>query len=245
MVMSPMVLGMAGALTLSAARAQEPPLLLADTTRWPHVTVTWETDDGKGVKLEGERGYKSPGDKTPLGKNIECYVALGGTRLDKGCGDPHGAILRVGLYKADTKQPFFEGIKEGGLITITLDHVYMNQPVEARPRTGLMHERYMLSDLTACGLDGNARNLIVTADPEDAVKSRVQLESTNLGGLDGGAEHGKVEAKVEEDGSVTMTVSFPYPLLRHVKDPYQRTKPGAFFEPQHFHVEMEVVSAKQ
>src|SRR5262245_10679289 len=123
----------AGLMVLMGARvacSQEPPLLLADTTRWPRVTVAWEPEEGKQVKLGGERGYKSPADKAPLGKNIECYVALGGTRLDKGCGDPHGAILRVGLYKVDPNQLFFEGIKEGGWVTITLDRVYMNQPVE-------------------------------------------------------------------------------------------------------------------
>src|SRR6185295_4914778 len=103
--------------TGGGVHAADPPLLLADTSRWPRVTVEWETTDGKTVKLEGERGYKSPADKSPLGKNVDCYVALGGTRLDKGCGDPHGAILRVGLYKSDTKQLFFDGIREGGQIT--------------------------------------------------------------------------------------------------------------------------------
>jgi len=232
------------ALCVAAAGAQSGPgILMADATRTPHVTVEWETGDGKTVKLEGDRDYKSPGDKTPLGKNIECYVALGGTRMEKGNGDPHGALLRVGLYKRDAKELFFEGIKEDGRVTIRMDHVWMNQPVEARAKTGLMHERYMLSDLEACGLDANSRNLIVTVDPEDPLKKLVQEGSGRFGGLDGvGPEHGKVEAKVEVDGSVTMTVSFPYPLLRHVKDPNLRTKPGAFFEPQHFHVEVEVVA---
>lgn len=235
-----------GAVAAGVALGQEPKSLMADTGRTPRVTVSWPTQDGQTVKLEGERDYRSAADASALGKNVTCYVALGGTRLDKGFGDPHGAILRVGLYKKDAKELFFEGIAEGGEVVITLDHVWMNQPVEARPATGLMHERYMLGDLTACGLDGNARNLIVTADPEDPIKARVQLESARFGGLDGvGPEHGRVEAKVEKDGSVTMTVRFPYPLLRHVKDPYLRTKPGAFFEPQHFHVEMEVVAKRE
>ncbi len=224
-------------------KEQPPALVMADTTRTPRVTVQWETADGKTVKLEGDRDYKSPGDKTPLGKNIECYVALGGTRMDKGNADPHGATLRVGLYKKDAKELFFEDIKEGGQVTITLDHVWMNQPVEPRVKTGLMHERYMLSDLEACGLDANSRNLIVTVDPEDPLKKLVQEGSGKFGGLDGvGPEHGKAGARVEADGSLTIVFTFPYPLLRHTKDPYLRTKPGAFFEPQHFHVEMEVVA---
>ena len=217
-------------------------LLLADTTRTPHVMVMWETAGGERIKLEGDREFRSPGDKTLLGKNIECYAALGGTRMEKGNGDPHGALLRVGLYKKDTGKLFFEDIKEGSSVTIRLEHVWMNQPVEPHAKTGLMHERYMLSDLQSCGLDGNSRNLVVTADPDDPLKKIVKEGSGRFGALDGGPGHGSVIAAVQPDGSVTVEYTIPYPLLRHLKDPNLREKPGTFFEPQHFHVEVEVVA---
>ena len=128
------------------------------------------------------------------------------------------------------------------MITVRLDHVWMNQPVVVRPQSVLMQERYLLGDLASCGLDGSARTLVVTVDPKDPVLGSVKPENARPGGLDGGPEHGSVETKVEADGSVMLEVKFPYPMLRHVKDPNLRVKPGAFFEPQYFHVEVEMVA---
>lgn len=218
------------------------PLLLADDTKQPHVTISWPTKDGKTVTLEGDRPYRSPGDKAPIGKNVECYVALGGTRLDRGQANGKGAIVRVGLYKIDTAKPFFEDIAGDGVVTIKLDRVFMNQPASPRPKTGMMHLRYMLDDLKACGLDAKARNLFVTVDPQDAIQKGVAPDSGRFGALDGrGTDHGSFAASVEADGSTSMVLKFPYSILRHTKDPNQRTQPGTFFEPQHFHAEMELL----
>lgn len=225
---------------------EQPTVLLADDSRPAHVTVSWPTRDGKTTTIEGERHYQSAGQKSPLGRGIDCYVALGGTRLNKGMGDPKGAGILVGLYKADAKKPFFENIAENAVISVTLDRVFMNQPAAPREKTVLMHLRYMLEDLAACGISGNGRNLITTSDPEDPIKDRTQGASARLGSLDGKTdEHGKVETKVEADGSITLMVKFPYPLLRHTEDPYKRTNPGGFFEPNHFHIEVEVVPSKK
>lgn len=216
-------------------------LLLADDSTRPRISVSWPTADGKTVSLQGERPYRSPSDKSLLGKNVECYAGLGGTRLDKGLADGQGAVFRVGLYKADTAKPFFENIAENAMVTIRVERVVMNQPAVPRPKTGLIHLRYTLSDLTTCGLTADARNLFLTVDPEDPVKKGVQADSGRFGSLDGGEGHGSLAAKVEPDGSVSFEVKFPYEMLRHLKDPYQRTRPGAFFEPPHFHFEMELL----
>src|SRR5690606_25197926 len=116
-------------------------------SRRPKVTVVWPTRDGEEIRLQGTRPYRSPGDKKPLGHNIDAYVALGGTRVDRGLGDPDGATIRVGLYKRDIRRPFFENIAGDAQITITVEGIYMNQPVAPRPETSLMHLQYMLSDL--------------------------------------------------------------------------------------------------
>lgn len=232
----------AGILSLGCTASAQTTILMADEAKVPHVTVSWPTADGKAVKLEGDRGYKSSAQKTPLGKNLECYVAIGGTRQSKGVTHPDSSGVLVGLYKIDPKKPLFEGISDNAIITISLEHVVMNRPAVPRPKTAMMHLRYMLEDLTACGLSSNARNLFNLADPEDELKDRTNGGSSRPGALDGkGPDHGSVESKVEADGSISFTFKFPYALLRHIEDPYKRSNPGGFFEPNHFHVEMEVM----
>jgi hypothetical protein len=234
-----LVLAAGGPLLLAA---DPPRILLADDSRRARVTVSWPVRDGGVSSIEGERPYRSPGDKTLLGKHIECFVALGGTRVDKGAGHPEGAVVRVGLYKTDPKKPFFEGLADGGAITIRIDGVYMNQPATPRPKTGLMHLRYMLGDLANCGISPDGRNLYITASPDDKVLGVVAKDSARPGALDGvGPEHGSVTAETGADGSISATFRFPYALLRHIKDPSQRTAPGGFFEPSHFHCEVELV----
>jgi hypothetical protein len=119
--------------------------------------------------------------------------------------------------------------------------VKMNRVVRPRPETGLMHLKYLMGDLESCGLDGNARNLLVTADPKDPLEELTLPGMGRFGGLDWEAGHGSMMAKVEAGGTVTMEAKFPYAMLKHTLDPNLRTKPGTFFEPPHFHVEVEVV----
>jgi hypothetical protein len=221
-----------------------PPLLLADDSRLPKVVISWPTREGGEVRLEGVRPYRSPGDKRLLGRNVEVYVALGGTRVDRGLGHPDGAAVRVGLYKREVRRPFFDTIADDAQVTITLENIHMNQPVIPRPVTGLMHLQYMLSDLTSCGLGEDARNLYNTADAADPLLRTVLESSVRPGSLTGGGPgRGTITTSVADDGAVTITWKFPYGLLRHLQDPYQRDTPGGFFEPQHFHVELELVSA--
>ncbi len=219
-------------------------ILLADDSRPARISVSWPTRDGKTAQYTGERLYQSSAQKSPLAPNLDAYAGLGGTRLNKGLASPKGAVLLVGLYKQDAKQPLFANIADNASITITLDHVFMNHPASPRHESAMMHLRYMMDDLKACGLSGDARNLFNTVDPKDPIIEKASGGSVRPGCLDGqGADHGRVEASVEADGSLTIKATFPYALLRHTKDPYQRTNPGGFFEPNHFHLEVEVLPA--
>jgi hypothetical protein len=221
------------------------PILLADDSKTPSVSVSWPARDGKKVELKGERRFQSAAQKSSLGPNIDCYVALGGTRLNRGLANPAGAVVLVGLYKKDASKPFFQDIADNAAVTISLRGVFMTQPAVPQPKTAMMHLRYMLEDLQACGLSGNARNLFNTSDPEDPILAKTSGGSVRPGCLDGkGADHGSVEAQAEADGSVSVTFTVPYALLRHTQDPYQRTNPGGFFEPNHFHVEIELLPKK-
>lgn len=217
-------------------------ILLADDFTMPKVTVAWPTHDGNEVTFSGERRYQSSAQRRELAPNIDVYVGLGGTRLDRGKADRRGAVVQVGLYKQDPGKPFFRNIREGAVITIRLDRVVMNRPAKPVPRTALVHMRYMLEDLQACGLGGEARNLILTADKQDPVLPTYNELSARPGSLDGSsADAGKVETRVEQDNSISLTLTLPYALLRHTQDPYQRTTPGGFFEPNHFHFEIELM----
>jgi hypothetical protein len=223
-------------------RASKPAaILLADTAKKPRVKVSWTSSGGDNVQLEGERGYRSPADKARLGKNIDCYVALGGTRLDKGGGHPDGAVVRVGLYKADASKPFFEDLADSGAIIIRLEGVRMNQPAGPHCGTGLMHVRYSLDDLASCGISPEGRNLYITESKDDRVLKLVAADSARPGALDGGAGHGSVAVERHDDGTLSLEFKVPYALLRHVKDPSRREVPGGFFEPQHFHCEFELL----
>ncbi|MEX2217815.1 MAG: hypothetical protein WD749_03565 [Phycisphaerales bacterium] len=234
--------GMLLALVVTAGPAEPPEMLLADDARPVRVAVGWPMRDGSTATLGGERRWRSAADKSLLGRNIECYAALGGTRLDKACGDRDGAVVLVGLYKVDTRRPFFEGMADDGAVNIRIDGVRMNQPAVARPVTGLVHVRYMLDDLASCGISADGRNLYITAAADDCIVNRVAADSVRPGGLRGGAAGvGSVRAETGADGSVSIEFRIPYALLRHLKDPSRRVVPGGFFEPQHFHCEVELL----
>lgn len=223
----------------SVAVAQ--PLFLADDTKHPHVVISWPTKAGGRITLEADREYRSPGEKTYLGKNLDCFVALGGTRLDKGFGHPAGAIVRVGFYKADFKKLLFEDLADEAVIRVSLTGVYFNRPGTPRPQTALQHLKYMKEDLAACGLGLSAMDQFNTVSETDTMGGKLLPENARMGILDGRSDGGWVRVRAEEDGSVSLEAEFPYRLLRHVRDPWLRETPGSFFEPNHFHIEFEVL----
>ena len=86
------------------------PVFLVDSEHHPHVAISWPTKDGIGNALEAVREYLAPNDRTPLGKNLSCYVGLGGNRGDLGLGRPGAVDVRVGFYKVDKSRPLFENM---------------------------------------------------------------------------------------------------------------------------------------
>jgi hypothetical protein len=222
----------------------DPPamMLLADTARVPRVEVTWPVESGDDVRLAGDRTYTSPQGKQALGRNVSAYVAMGGTRLDRGASHPKGAVVRVGLYKTDPAKPFFEGIPDGAKLTVRLTNVAMNQPVRPWPATVVMHLKYSPDELAGCGLGGAANALFYTVSRTDTLNGKITPDNGRMGFLDGShSDGGTIDLRSEPDGSVSLVAVFPYALLRHMKDPWLRTAPGAFVEPNHFHIEFEVL----
>lgn len=234
------VLGaVAAALVMSGAQG---PLFLADTSSVPHAAITWPTRAGDPVRLEADRAYASPDTREVLGRNLECFVALGGTRLDKGAGHPDGVVLRIGFYKRDAAKPLFDDLAPDATITVELSNVKFSRRGTPRPESVLQHLKYSPEGLASCGLGGEVIDCYNTASRTDTLGGKVPAEIARLGILDGtDAAGGRVAFATDDDGRITMTAKIPYALLRHVKDPWLRTEPGTFLEPVHFHVEVEVL----
>lgn len=219
-----------------------PVLLLADTEKLPKIVVSWPTQDGRRTTVEGQRPYRSQGDRLPLGANVSCYVAMGGTRSERGAGHPKGQVVQVGLGRIDSIRPFFADITQDPVISIRLTGVFMNQPVTPRPESVVLRLRYLPDDLAACGLGGSASSLFLTSSRTDTLKGRITADNGRLGVLDGASPgHATIRLSKEPDGSVSMDAQIPYALLRHIKDPWLRTQPGTFLEPSYFHIEFEVI----
>ena len=220
-----------------------PTLLFVDPDTMPRVTLSWTDKAGEPHRFEDERPYAVDAERTPLGGNISCYAAVGGTRLTKGAGHPRGVVVRVGFYKIDNARAFFEGITADSEITVTMEGIRFNQPVEPNPASVIQHLKYDRGEMQACGLPGDAREQFNTADPRDTLNDRVRPGiDTRLGVLSpNDGKLGSAAVSLAEDGSVTMTTTFRYPALRNLRDPWKSDLPNTFLEPYHFHIEFEVL----
>jgi len=215
------------------------------------MTVRWTTNHGER-EVSGAMIYGPPlggeileGDTKGEAGNVRAYLALGGSRVDTGAGHPNGIVIRTGLTKVDSAKPFFEDIKAGGMIEISIEGVALNQPIKYHEGTGIMHLKYAIGDLLACSLPGTARNQYLLSDPKDTLGGRVVAGvNATPGALSGDSEWGgSFEVLIDEHDPTRMgfVVRVPFGLLRHLQDPWESTLPNTFFEPIHLHAEAELL----
>lgn len=218
------------------------PILLADDTKRPHVTVSWTRADGEVTRLDLDLPLTSPDERAVLGENLETFVALGGSRLEKGAGHPDGAIVRVGVYKSDRDLLMFDDIAHGSDVVIELANVAFNQPVAADPETLVQRLRYKAEDILACGLTINQTEMFNVVSEDDNMGGAIRSEQVRYSCLGGGdANGGEARVWVADDGTVSLRAVVPYRLLRHKGDPWALEVPGSFFEPFQFDLEFEVL----
>ncbi len=220
-----------------------PSILLIEEDQYPSVTVSW-TVGGQEQGFTGTMPFTAPIGGEPIGKNIKCYVTMGGTRIETGAGHPKGAVIRLGVTKIDNARAFFAGIDPHTSIEFTLTGVKFNQPVKYHQGTGMMHLKYALGDLAACELPATARNQYLLSDPDDTLGGRVVAgENATPGALDGQANHGEFSIEIDPDDPtmVSMRLRVPFGMLRHLQDPWKSDLPGTFFEPIHMHAEAELI----
>lgn len=241
---------------LSAAGAEHSgPLLLADDSAAPSIHIAWTKGDGTRVEIDRDLPLTSTDDRTDIGRNLEAFVALGGSRLERGAGHPDGAIVRVGLVKTDRDLLFFEDIALGSSVEMRLRNVRFNQGVLPDPDTLLQRLRYKVDDVLACGLTIDQTEMFNLASEDDDMGGSIQPGQARYASLrvagastgDGADSAGEISGVahatvwVEPDGSVSMDAVLPYRLLRHKGDPWALEVPGSFFEPFHFDVEFQVL----
>jgi hypothetical protein len=234
------VVSVAAAAVGASAWAQ--PILLVDEASTPRITLSWPTLEGETVRLERDAEYTNPDDRIWMGRNVECFAAVGGTRLLRGAGHHRGLIVAVGFRKLDASRAFFDDLPDKATIRVELSNIRFNQE-DAVPRADTAFQRlqYTVEDIIACGLPPDATELFNTVDPQESLAGSITGENGRLGSLDGRGDNGSMRFVREEDGTYTMTAQIPYGLMRHIGDPWRRTNPGTFFEPFRFEFEYEVV----
>ncbi len=220
-----------------------PGLLLIDEDVHPSVKVSWVAG-GQEQAFTGTMPFTAPVGGEPIGKNIKCYVTMGGTRIETGAGHPKGAVIRLGVTKVDNARAFFAQIDPHTSIEFVVTGIKFNQPVKYHQGTGMMHLKYALGDLAACELPATARNQYLLSDPDDTLGGRVIAgENATPGALDGQENHGELVVEIDEHDPtmVSMRLRVPFGMLRHLQDPWKSDLPGTFFEPIHMHAEAELI----
>jgi hypothetical protein len=240
-------------------------MFLIDDSVAPTLALAWTAADGV-KRAEATLPFGSAAERSTITDNLEAFVALGGTRLDTGSGDPTGLIVRVGFYKLDPGTMLLPSIAGPGAVRVSVRGVAFNQPVRVRPASLLQHMTYSEDSLERCGAPGQLADIYLTANAGDDLAGRIRDERGLRGGYFAPSE-GEPPARlgslyqrstsprerdeaggfnwirVNADGTVDLDAEFPYAAFRHVASAYEPWQPGRFAEPDHFHIEFEVVPA--
>jgi len=209
----------------------------------PHLRISWPCEDGSTTTYDSDLPYTSPDERTHLGGNLDAFVALGGTRLEKGAGRPQGAILRVGFQKVNNYPLMFARIANGASLSIELGSVRFNQPVFADPQTILQRMEYTVDDIVACGItidESEMFNMVSDTDTMNGTILPTQVRHAKFDNNPPGDGLVRVTA-AQDRTTVSMHADLPYSLLRHKNDPWGMTVPGTFFEPIQMHLEVEIL----
>lgn len=230
---------------IGSAASDEPvsasPPLLVDATVHPTVRISWPTRQGGTTTLSAPRAYLSAEERTPLGKNLESFAAVGGTRVDLAAADPRGHVVRAGFYKADKTKLLFEDMAPGGAVTIEMEGIRMTGAAECITESGVFHAKWDNPlGVLGCLPAPDQLNLYHTASVSDDLNGRINEKNGRLGVL-GVSGSSPITSQVRGDGTLSIRAVIPYELFKHVTDPWMRSNPGDFSEPFHFHVEFQVM----
>lgn len=205
-------------------------LLLVDTARNPSIVIS-----SGGRASERKVPFTAPNDPVELTEGLTGYASLGGIRLETGQGHPRGAIVRFGFTRAAGGFFVEHGTTEE--LRLELGGVVFNTPVKIDEGSLLVHLRLDAAGGDACGLEDRDRAWLLTASEQESLGGRLtDGRDAHIGAL----QDAEVEFTV--DGSeVGIALSLPAIMLKHPRDPWRLETPGGFWEPEHLHVEFEVL----
>jgi hypothetical protein len=238
-------------------------------------TVSYDTASGP-IGFDTTLGYHGPGaslndiEYLPGSGTLGAFVAynaLGRRSLvvsqDPAAQAPNETLMRHGVYKynannqIDAASDFFAGVNVEGNVTLTIENITFDRPVQVRENTLLLHALWDIEQMDQLGVDDQGQSRAYnSAHNHHLADGFRNFGSFFLGGspvfvnsppnyaLSG------ITATVTHDAPnvIDVNISFPYRLLTHLEDDglgipigVELPAPGGFLEPWHFHLEYLVV----
>ncbi len=227
------------------------------------MSVSYNTTAG-AVTYSGLRSHDGTGlgDISVLGSapNIGAFSAnntLG--RRPVSAQGANETLMRHGYYKYDSNglnigDEFFPDLVPGGDVTIAIQNIQFDRPVQVQEDTALLHVLWNIDQVDSLGLNNqNLPRAYMNPNNHHTVgnfRNVAEFQSNNIF-LDNPIPNYNIGDIVpvftqEAPDTISVNLTFPYELLRHFEDdglgvPSGLPGPGGFLEPFHFHLEYLVV----
>ena len=227
------------------------------------MSITYDTTSGP-LQFSGSRSHDGTGlsNITNLGgaPNVGAFSAhntLG--RRPASAQGTNETLMRHGFYKYDTNGfnipgEFFPDFAPGGNVTIEIQNIEFDRPVQVQANTALLHVLWNIDQVDGLGLNNqglprayssphNHRTAPEFRDIDDFQNENVFLDNPvpnySIGDI-------TPTFSQPQPNVLTVSLTFPYELFRHLQDdglgvPAGLPGPQGFLEPFHFHLEYLVV----
>jgi len=239
-------------------------------------TISYDTLSGPPLSFSATLDYNGPGaslndlEHLPGSANIGAFVAYNalGRRTavipnDPSVQAPNETLMRHGVYKFDASNQtnpqgeFFPGIDPDGDVTLKIEGVTFDRPVQVRENTFLLHELWDIDQVDMLGVDDQGQPRAYNLpNNHHTVSGFRDLNSFFLGSPPVFSNNpvnyvvGDINPKVTHQAPnvIDVALTFPYRLLMHLEDDgmgipngVDLPAPGGFLEPWHLHLEYLVV----
>jgi hypothetical protein len=182
--------------------------------------------------------------------------------LDPAVQAPNETLMRHGFYKFNSgnqinvDDDFFAGIDVEGNVTVKIENITFDRPVQVRQKTFLLHMLWDIDQVDMLEMGGHHGHAYNAHHNLHLIDGFRNFSSFFLGGSPEFVSHpanfalGDINPVVTHDAPnvIDVEITFPYRLLTHLEDMgmgipdgVDLPAPGGFLEPWHFHLEYLVV----